>query len=239
MKAYLSDGLEVPDSHIFFLSNTAATRDGIITSFWRDLINNESIEDGDTIIIFYAGHGSRASAPTGWIAADGQIETILPHDVGTRDPEGEQISPIPDCTINELLRKLATAKGNNIVGVLTLYSAVLDLVPRPSFSTAVTLVVSPGPTPNELFVSQNFLTRSPKHSTITYCPQNSLAMGGERWLVSDMMPCPHTYSLQLVGKTRMHTRIRLLVGSFVVRLQRVLSTSLVNSRGWIKSQIPT
>ncbi|KAI0962768.1 hypothetical protein AcW1_000051 [Taiwanofungus camphoratus] len=114
MKLFLSDHLHVPDSHIVFLSNETATRAAILSTIQTHLIENPNVKQDDPIIVFYAGHGSRVDAPPGWASADGKIETICPYDEWAQDIQGHYISGIPDRTINELFRKLASEKGNNI-----------------------------------------------------------------------------------------------------------------------------
>ena len=115
IKAFLFDRLHVPDSQIVFLTNEFATREAIISNFRMHLIYNHEILDGDTMVVYYAGHGSRVETPTGWPSSDGMIETICPYDERTIGPKGEVIHGIPDRTINSLLHELAAVKGNNIV----------------------------------------------------------------------------------------------------------------------------
>lgn len=115
MVAFLRDRLQVPEDHIAFLSDESATRGNIISTFSKHLTQNEEILEGDAMIVYYAGHGSRVPAPEGWQASDGQIETICPHDEGMQTADGKVITGIPDRTVNTLLRELAAKKGNNIV----------------------------------------------------------------------------------------------------------------------------
>jgi hypothetical protein len=98
-----------------FLTNKDATRDAILTAFRQHLTTNDWIDEGDAIIFYYAGHGSRVKAPDGWPATDGMIETLCPYDNGMTDEKGEAIHGIPDRTINVMLRDLAAKKGDNIV----------------------------------------------------------------------------------------------------------------------------
>ena len=117
MGLFLSS-LQVPEANICTLINEDATRESILSRFQMHLIRNPQIEKGDVIIFFYAGHGSRVEAPKDWGTSDGKIETICPHDEGTRDKDGKEILGIPSMTVNELFRTLAAEKGNNIVGPL-------------------------------------------------------------------------------------------------------------------------
>jgi hypothetical protein len=102
-------------SHFLCLADESATRSAILDGFRRHLIENSDINHGDAIVIFYAGHGSCADAPAGWIADNNQVETICPHDERTRNHNKQTIYGIPDRTIGGLLRRLAHAKGDNIV----------------------------------------------------------------------------------------------------------------------------
>jgi hypothetical protein len=115
MRAYLIDTLHVPSSHIVFLVDEDATRGAIMHHFETDLINNEEIQREDAILIYFAGHGSRSLAPGTWPSPEKQVESIVPHDEGTRDQLGNYVHGIPDRAINAQLRTLAASKGANIV----------------------------------------------------------------------------------------------------------------------------
>ncbi|KAJ6505606.1 hypothetical protein DFH09DRAFT_1439004 [Mycena vulgaris] len=94
------------------LDNEAATRQDILDNFQSHLIENTNVKPGETIIFYFAGHGSRVTAPVGWESNDGLIETICPHD--QRDEAAQGAPGIPDVTIAALLRELARNKGDNI-----------------------------------------------------------------------------------------------------------------------------
>ncbi|KAJ7087548.1 caspase domain-containing protein [Mycena belliarum] len=117
IRTYLTNRFHIPECQIAFLANEDATRVAILEKFQTHLIENSSIERDDTIILYYAGHGSRATAPESWPATDGKVETLVPHDERMKTPECETIHGIPDRTINMLLSQLATAKGNNITAI--------------------------------------------------------------------------------------------------------------------------
>jgi uncharacterized caspase-like protein len=108
----------VEQKSIVILQDKAATRNNIIDVFKAHLINNRNIEKGDTIVFYFAGHGSRQQVPRkwldeGWVAEDGMIETLCPCNYA---PEGTDAVPgIPDRTFVALLERLARDKGNNIV----------------------------------------------------------------------------------------------------------------------------
>ncbi|KAF7348387.1 hypothetical protein MSAN_01792700 [Mycena sanguinolenta] len=114
VKNFLTNRFNIPKSQVAFLTNQDATRENILGKFQTHLANNPCIQKDDTIIVYYAGHGSRAPAPASWPATDGKIETLVPHDERQKDTKGEPIHGIPDRTINILLSRLASAKGNNI-----------------------------------------------------------------------------------------------------------------------------
>ncbi|KAF8170867.1 caspase domain-containing protein [Mycena galopus ATCC 62051] len=116
---FLKRSLHVPDSHIEFIADESATRFNIIQKFQTHLINNSKIRDhgGDTLIFFYAGHGSRVEAPNNMFSTDGHVEIICPHDEDGTDENGEYIHGIPDYTIHKLFQNLAAAKGNNLTAI--------------------------------------------------------------------------------------------------------------------------
>ena len=114
------------NDNITLLLNTQATRKEIIKKITA-LSNNKNIQPGDPILIYYAGHGSVAMTHPNWHhAANGGgdvesadrslIEVLLPHDVymPIEAPPDQQVQPIPDTTMNRLMRELAQ-KSDNIV----------------------------------------------------------------------------------------------------------------------------
>jgi len=113
----LSRKFRTRSSHFLCLADERATRSAIIAGFQDHLIENNNIERGDTIVIFYAGHGSQSAAPKGWPADNDKVETICPHDERTEDDDGKEIFGIPDRTIGGLLRRLCASKGDNIVRI--------------------------------------------------------------------------------------------------------------------------
>jgi hypothetical protein len=82
---------------------------------FEELRNDPRIDpDNNSILIFYAGHGSETDAPEGWESRGSKVQMILPFDYG--DMQGDDIvQGIPDRTIGILLEKLAEKWGNNIV----------------------------------------------------------------------------------------------------------------------------
>lgn len=134
MLDFLCHRFHIRSTHFLRLADERATRSAIIHGFQNHLMGNYHIERGDPIVIFYAGHGSRAAAPKGWNADDGKVETICPHDERTIGSDGKEIFGIPDRTIGGLLRKLSSVKGDNIVRVAscsTIFVAYVAFVLRP------------------------------------------------------------------------------------------------------------
>ena len=59
----LSQKFHIRSSHFRCLADKNATRSAIIDGFQHHLIENNNIEHGDVMIIYYAGHRSRPTAP--------------------------------------------------------------------------------------------------------------------------------------------------------------------------------
>ncbi|KDN34924.1 hypothetical protein RSAG8_12014, partial [Rhizoctonia solani AG-8 WAC10335] len=142
MVKFLMSDLGVPADHIIKICDKEATRERIIQEF-QALSNNqkiergdpiliyyaghgglekanEKIERGDPILIYYAGHGGLEKANEEWSDKHGakHIQVIFPYDYGCRDTEsanpGILVNCIPDRTIANLLNELANKKGDNI-----------------------------------------------------------------------------------------------------------------------------
>jgi Caspase domain len=115
IKTYLETSLGVPTSQIKTLFNKEATRDAIIESL-RDLATNNSINRGDPILIYYAGHGSTSEAPDGWESGGSDIQILVSHDT-LCDSDNNRVFGIPDRTIGVLLEEIAQKKDDNIVWI--------------------------------------------------------------------------------------------------------------------------
>ncbi|KAJ7090443.1 hypothetical protein C8R44DRAFT_574205, partial [Mycena epipterygia] len=111
--------LQVPPDHIICLVDEAATRAAILSAFKSHFLNNEVIPDNGeaAMILFFAGHGSRALAPGNLLPSDGMVETFCPQDEGTLDDHDEYVHSIPDYILGWLLSELARKKGNNITTI--------------------------------------------------------------------------------------------------------------------------
>jgi Caspase domain len=131
MKSFLVSRLHVPDSHIKLLINGGATRTKILNAWKTHLVDNDLIRNGDAIVIFFAGHGSRVQAPDGWPSTHGVIETICPQDEGCKNQPDEFVHGLPDPVINMLQHWLAAVKGNNIIRIKFVYSSAQADSPYP------------------------------------------------------------------------------------------------------------
>ncbi|KAL5639795.1 hypothetical protein ACGC1H_006391 [Rhizoctonia solani] len=109
-------GLKVPPNQIINLRDETATRQNIIDSI-KSLQINPSIDHGDPILIYYAGHGGQRNSTDEWKEAKGahQVQVIFPYDYDVKtDDSSDPIECIPDRTIAALLNGLSEVKGDNI-----------------------------------------------------------------------------------------------------------------------------
>ncbi|KAF8983561.1 caspase domain-containing protein [Cyathus striatus] len=113
VEEYLLKTLEVPSSQITNLRDNEATRARIIQAI-VDLTNDERIEMGDPILIYYAGHGASAPAPPSWEAGGPEVQMLVPYDFHAIDSKGHKVNGVPDRTLGVLLTRLAKVKGDNI-----------------------------------------------------------------------------------------------------------------------------
>ena len=113
LAAFLADKFPRQYLRIESLYNEMATYDRILSLFER-ASSNTSIQQGDLVIFYFAGHGSRNTAPEGWPTEDGWLEMICPYDVDTVK-DGRNIYGIPDFVVGTLLRRLANKREANVV----------------------------------------------------------------------------------------------------------------------------
>jgi len=111
---YLKTGLNVPSNQITVLLDGRASRKAILDAFKR-LKDNEEIQPGDPILIFYAGHGAEIFDND--VEGMQKIQSIIPQD----HDGGIAVHPIPDKTIGSLLAQLHREKGDNIVSRSSVY----------------------------------------------------------------------------------------------------------------------
>jgi hypothetical protein len=109
--------LHVPPSSIVLLENENATRAAILSAFKTHFLDNTNIPDrgGSSMILYFAGHGSRFEAPSDLDAPERRVEAICPVDERTVNDAGEYVHAIPDYVLVRLLSELADKKGTNIV----------------------------------------------------------------------------------------------------------------------------
>jgi hypothetical protein len=125
MYRYLVDTLGVPTSNIEMLLNAAATQDKVEEAFVRHLICNPAVQDGDAIIIYWAGHGSRIPAPMDWFGEDihaarsHNVEVLCTYDYEKMRADGMgRIAGISDRSMQTMLDDLAAVKGDNITFII-------------------------------------------------------------------------------------------------------------------------
>ncbi|KAI9455467.1 hypothetical protein BJY52DRAFT_1204991 [Lactarius psammicola] len=118
MKRWLMNDLDVPRDHICMLLDSKATKGAIEDAFMSHLVNNPSIQTGDSIIVYFAGHGSSAIAPDGW--QNGRplhVDILCPYDHGTR-VRGNRVPGLTDWSMQAMINELSEAKGDNITLIL-------------------------------------------------------------------------------------------------------------------------
>ncbi|KAK0234529.1 hypothetical protein EDD85DRAFT_922629 [Armillaria nabsnona] len=115
---FLQKTLRVPEHQIKNLRNEEATRLTIEAAI-KDLENNTAIKTDDPILIFYAGHGAEANAPSGWSSANGKIQMLLPHDfITSGSDDSKRGQGVLDMRLSHLLANLAAKKSDNITVIL-------------------------------------------------------------------------------------------------------------------------
>jgi hypothetical protein len=117
---YLTSKLGVPEKQITLLREKDATREEIIAAFQRFSEKGNGINKGDSIVIFYAGHGAQARPPKRLLGTDGcpeYVELLVPYDYN-KIPGNQENMGIPDYTLAALINAIARSKGDNIVGLI-------------------------------------------------------------------------------------------------------------------------
>ncbi|KAJ6455382.1 caspase domain-containing protein [Mycena sanguinolenta] len=120
VEKFLVDDLYVPHRNIVLLEDGAATRANILSTLQTHLRDNPDIPDDGkaTIVLYFAGHGSRVDAPEAILAPDGRIEMLCPVDYKTTNAAAEEVQAIPDYVLSRLLREIAEKKSQNIIVIL-------------------------------------------------------------------------------------------------------------------------
>lgn len=124
IEACIIQKLHAPRENIVSLRN--ATRQQMLDGFKKleEITERCPGPEDPCIIVFYAGHGARASRPEGWeewaVDTD-MIEMLCPSDLGVEIPavgeggEVDYVEGILDRNIAATLNSLAKKRGNNIV----------------------------------------------------------------------------------------------------------------------------
>ena len=102
---YLLNELHVPRDQIVNLRNENATRAAILREIVA-LRTRSTLRKDDPILIYFAGHGTRAASPPGWKSGSDKISLLVPHDCMVEDENGEIIQPIPDRYAQMLMTEL-------------------------------------------------------------------------------------------------------------------------------------
>ena len=110
--------LHVPRDHICMLTDSKATKDAIEDAFMSHLVNNPSIMTGDSIIVYFAGHGTSSIAPERWQGCNPfHVEMLCPYDQGIR-VRGGRVAGLTDWSVYAMISELSEAKGDNISLIL-------------------------------------------------------------------------------------------------------------------------
>ncbi|KAF9263394.1 hypothetical protein L218DRAFT_824669, partial [Marasmius fiardii PR-910] len=132
MRRWLRDDLAVPREQISMLLDEHATKHNIEAELSNHLLNNDAIERGDAILIYFACHGSSMKAPSDWLASKlgrTSVEVLCTYDHDTKHSEG-RVAGISARDMHAFLQQLSSAKGDNITLIIdSCFSS-----PSPTFS---------------------------------------------------------------------------------------------------------
>ena len=120
VEEFLKSQMNVPSGRIRLLLDEGASRREILDAF-SQLSKDGEINRDDPILIYYAGHGTELKAPSGWEAGGPgrKIQGICPYDYRRGD-----VDALPDRTIGVYLDLICEKKGNNIVFLPILMTAI-------------------------------------------------------------------------------------------------------------------
>jgi hypothetical protein len=142
MVAFLKETLGVPPENITSLRNKQATREAIENAI-AALAEDERIQKGDPIVIFYAGHGAEAPSPPGW-STYGKIQMLVPVDfVPEATGDKKRGQGVLDVKLGHLLQQLAEKKGDNIVRDLSFISLFDINMTKTSRSYSIVVTLAP------------------------------------------------------------------------------------------------
>ncbi|KAF5370581.1 hypothetical protein D9758_001827 [Tetrapyrgos nigripes] len=117
IKHWLVDHLKVPKQNVISLLNEQATLSRIEATLRSHLLNNDNIQKGDAILIYFAGHGSTVKTPDDWVEGEtdttARVEVLCSFDHETKTSEG-RVAGISARAMQAFLHELSSKKGNNI-----------------------------------------------------------------------------------------------------------------------------
>ncbi|KAK0227213.1 peptidase C14, caspase domain-containing protein, partial [Armillaria nabsnona] len=121
MAEFLINDLGMSEGRIHCLLNvTSPTRENIVDKLFN-LSTNPEIQHGDSIIIYFSGHGSAYICSDYYeartISAEGSIEALCPMDRTASDAD-ISIPDISDREINTILTEISLTKGPHITVIL-------------------------------------------------------------------------------------------------------------------------
>ncbi|TFK26500.1 hypothetical protein FA15DRAFT_637454 [Coprinopsis marcescibilis] len=122
VERWLLEDIDVPKHQIKKLLDSQATKENIERAFMEHLINNPDIHHGDAMIVYFAGHGSRVTAPRDWyrgMRKHRSVEVLCTHDYDTKDARDlGRIAGISDRSMSAMLGDLSAVKGDNITFIV-------------------------------------------------------------------------------------------------------------------------
>lgn len=236
MRKWLMNDLSVPKHQIALLLNEKATKQNIEHTLNTHLLHNNQIQasnssprrteytltrlqEGDGILIYFAGHGSSLKAPH----ESRPFEVLCPWDHDTKGPEG-RVAGISARALSKFLTDLSKSKGNNVT--LMLDSCFTSPPPRSrdrssirwtSTNKAVVddlyhgqLACPKRQKRNEGFCSRNWTT----HTVITACKPGATATEGKEGgrFTSSFLEVMRSTPLHSTSFTTLMEKINLKMG---------------------------
>ncbi|KAI0028619.1 caspase domain-containing protein, partial [Vararia minispora EC-137] len=115
MFRFLTKTVGVDPGNIVVLRDQQATRQAIMRSL-RSFGDDERIQIGDPILVFFAGHGAQTKPPPSWEAGgpNALIQMLVPYGFDPDTNEDEDSQGVLDITLSVILSDIAGFKGTNI-----------------------------------------------------------------------------------------------------------------------------